>query len=786
MQRESLNITMGTDVMLNDTLTFDGSIFDVSLAEDIEANLVSKLAKRTALEVSVEDNYLVIAIPWVDGRLPGFYGLEVRGTCNGMRWRTYSGSLIRYTVATEPGSAEASTSADPYDITQAIGYRYSDSPLDQVTASVDNAVGTPTVITTYKDRKLDLAFKNLKGERGNGIASITEEDSEEDGGINTVTITDDDGNEHTIHTRNGRQGPPGADRQPVESGDVIIANELGGDETKVMSQKAISDILCPITDLTSEFIDGFVNGNVGQNATVNTAYGSTYIHYRTSDVVDKVFRFKLKSSNSGRWWVKIKDGKVVEKSTDTANSVGEDVVAYDGTFDEIAFNTQSSYSAKYLYKTQPYLEILLGKVQQIQSGMSALDGESDMLSSMEEGYISTTIGKDIKVTSNSSYKYLRTSVVWPGLIYELDVTAGMSGRAWAKVKNGIVVAVSPDTANVRYRGSVVCDGTFDQLVINSKADVAKKLTLKRNFTLTGDEVLFDTAKGMMSNSFAIEELQAHDEVTMPYNGMPLPQNPTELKLLAIGNSFTNNTLGRVKAMLESMGLDDKFTCGITYAAGESLAAEVTAFDNDTSIGTLTYRKQGGEAVTVQNITPKQALDYDDWDVIMLQQASADSADLSSYSNLVALVDRIRVYSKNRPKIIFNLTWALSNSTGQSYGGKYNMYLELMKVAKYLHYNLDMDIVNPLYQAFQQVQNDAVSEGMADLLDISGYHANDYGQVVAAMAFIESVVGVCFNKSIRSVTYRDDYLTNENADALIQCVRTACAHPFVILPDGANE
>ena len=80
-----------------------------------------------------------------------------------------------------------------------------------ITASVvaNDTPGTPAANATMQDGNINIEFEHVKGERGNGIASVTEVISNQDGGINTHTITDTDGQTHTIHTRNGRTGRPG-------------------------------------------------------------------------------------------------------------------------------------------------------------------------------------------------------------------------------------------------------------------------------------------------------------------------------------------------------------------------------------------------------------------------------------------------------------------------------------------------------------------------------------------------------------------------------------------------
>lgn len=253
---------MGTDVVLHDTLIFDGETFDPALSVGITANLVSSLGKRTALEVEVADGGLIIYVPWQE-RNAGYYGLEVTGTCNSKKWATYADSLIHYTRATEMGVAEVTIESDYYDITQVVGFRYSTSPINSVIATVDNEVGTPEVDADYDGKILSFEFHNMKGNRGNGIASSSEVLSPDDGGTNTHTFTDDDGNEHTFHTKNGRKGTQGDSFQPIEDvSGLVLAHTTGQDNTKAMSQKGVTDAVMDSVAIDTSTVDPSIVGTL--------------------------------------------------------------------------------------------------------------------------------------------------------------------------------------------------------------------------------------------------------------------------------------------------------------------------------------------------------------------------------------------------------------------------------------------------------------------------------------------------------------------------------------------
>lgn len=294
--RQQLNITCGTDVVLHDRLIFDGETFDPNLSVGITANLVSSLGKRTALDVQVIDDELLISVPWIDGTLPGCYGLEVTGSCNSKKWATYADSLIKYTKATRIGVSEVTVESDSYDITQEVGYCYSNSPVTFAEVTVDDGYGTPSVDVEYEHRELSMAFHNLKGNgitdidvdeqegdeavntvtiktdadqegtefhvrngrRGNGIASSSEELSDQDGGINTFAFTDDDGNVHEFHSKNGTKGSPGDsavyDPSSPDAPDFVMANTTGQSTTKAMTQKAVTDALTGM--VVNNLVDG--------------------------------------------------------------------------------------------------------------------------------------------------------------------------------------------------------------------------------------------------------------------------------------------------------------------------------------------------------------------------------------------------------------------------------------------------------------------------------------------------------------------------------------------------
>ena len=145
--------------------------------------------------------------------------------------------------------------------------------VGEVHIDVDELGGDhPTADATYQDGQLDITLHDIKGADGNSITSAHMDYEETEDGTPHADVSLD-GNTLNFDFRNmkmrfsdltleerallkGEQGRPGADRQPVEAGDVIIAHGTGDSETMVMDQKSVTE------NLTNLFEKSLVEGEV--------------------------------------------------------------------------------------------------------------------------------------------------------------------------------------------------------------------------------------------------------------------------------------------------------------------------------------------------------------------------------------------------------------------------------------------------------------------------------------------------------------------------------------------
>lgn len=266
---QTLNITVGTDVILNVYLEHEGDAITPSLIDDLQANLITGLGKKTPMEANITADYVVVNIPWVDGRLPGCYSLELTGSINNLAWSAVGKSIIRYTSATETGRSTVVVTGDSYDVTMEVGYYYTDSPIEQVQVTVDDQVGEPYAVSSYVKKKLRMDFHNMKGETGK-------------------------------EGPQGKQGIPGTGAIWTGQGEEIMELEQthGTAINKAMSQAAVTDELVAEwrSKTTAPYSQNYFIGGTPVQWRAGEAATNTCKMYTVSP--GDIFRFTKRGENS--------------------------------------------------------------------------------------------------------------------------------------------------------------------------------------------------------------------------------------------------------------------------------------------------------------------------------------------------------------------------------------------------------------------------------------------------------------------------------------------------------
>lgn len=216
----------------------------------------------------------------------------------------------------------------------------------------------------------------------------------------------------------------------------------------------------------------------------------------------------------------------------------------------------------------------------------------------------------------------------------------------------------------------------------------------------------------------------------------------QVKILAIGNSFSEDATYYLHQIAKTVGIDSKVVN--LYIGGCSLETHMNNVRKDEAL----YLYQINGRITERYVSIKEALLEDTWDYITIQQASHESGILDSYYPYVELLfDYIREFQKDA-KILLHQTWAYEIDSNHSYYDRYHNSQEEMydklKIA-YIDVKTKLGIeMIPCGDLVQEVRKSApfrYDKGEMSLCR-DGYHMHYiYGRYLLAATWYEVIFGL---------------------------------------------
>ena len=214
-----------------------------------------------------------------------------------------------------------------------------------------------------------------------------------------------------------------------------------------------------------------------------------------------------------------------------------------------------------------------------------------------------------------------------------------------------------------------------------------------------------------------------------------------MKILAIGNSFSEDASAYIHQMAESAGYDVQIVN--LYIGGCPLERH---WQNVESNGFYDYHRNGVKSA--RRMTIAEALDMDTWDVIVTQQASHDSGWLCSYEPfLPLLVDYIKSKAPYA-KLYLQETWAYEITSTHGNFMRYNrdqalMYEKLHSCYTQMaeKYQLRLIPSGTVIQRLRQLPEFHVPSGGLSLCR-DGFHMSfDYGRYTLACVWLKTLLGI---------------------------------------------
>ena len=250
---------------------------------------------------------------------------------------------------------------------------------------------------------------------------------------------------------------------------------------------------------------------------------------------------------------------------------------------------------------------------------------------------------------------------------------------------------------------------------------------------------------------------------------PFPEGADTLRVLAIGNSFTENATHYLSAIVDSAGIDRKKlgVYSITYAGARF------------SHWTETLHKDGMvEAARVAGVVSMRArgtlseVVSQPWDVIVIQQASDVSYKWKTFSTLEEYIPMILSLCPNKNVCLaYQMPWSHTLDE-MPYVMTWNINCTQRLAETY-----GIDVVIPVGTAIQLARETRLNDSM--YLTEDNWHLNaGMGQFIASCCWYESIIARCFGTTVlnNSACPKEEY---SEADIKLgrECAYQAALHPF---------
>lgn len=264
-----------------------------------------------------------------------------------------------------------------------------------------------------------------------------------------------------------------------------------------------------------------------------------------------------------------------------------------------------------------------------------------------------------------------------------------------------------------------------------------------------------------------------------YPNYPLPDHPDTLRILAIGNSFSDDATQYLPDLLEAAGIHNVIL-GRLYIGGCTLERHCREFkDNGHEYVYLKSTNNKWETIKkYKQGTFMDGVGDERWDIITMQQGSPKSGRWDSYDPwLGTLIDIVR---KNCPNpeatILWHQTWAYAstytnrNFANYAYDQQY-MFDSIQICVDKARKAYNIPIVIPSGPAVQLMRGTSLKTEKE--LTRDGFHMDyKYGRYLTACVWFESIIKPVFGVSVKGNSFRNAGTDNEVTDkeaALMQKV-----------------
>ena len=248
-----------------------------------------------------------------------------------------------------------------------------------------------------------------------------------------------------------------------------------------------------------------------------------------------------------------------------------------------------------------------------------------------------------------------------------------------------------------------------------------------------------------------------------------------LRILTIGNSFSDDTMQYVYQIAKALGIE-KIELGNLYIGGCTLDTHAKNARGD--LPAYEYRQnKDGEWKTTANYKMSNAITSKDWDFISLQQASGSSGISSTYAELDYMIGYVKDLCPTA-RLVWNMTWAYQQNTTHEEFSKYDsdqmtMYEGILAtVNEVVASSENISLIIPNGTAIQNARTSYVG----DTLTRDGFHLSlEFGRYIAGLTMVYTLTGI----SPENISYSPAGVDENMRTIAVEAAINAVASPFSV-------
>ena len=263
-----------------------------------------------------------------------------------------------------------------------------------------------------------------------------------------------------------------------------------------------------------------------------------------------------------------------------------------------------------------------------------------------------------------------------------------------------------------------------------------------------------------------------------------------LRILAIGNSFSDDGTEYLPALLENLNVENVEVARL-YVGGCTLEQHVNFYDNSEAAYKF-YRSKAGENKWVENpekVTMQYALAMGEWDIITMQQASGFSGMYDCYTPYLGRLIEAVKKAQPQAELVWHMTWSYSSDSNHKHYKHYNNDQQQMNSAidNCLHTLLaefdEIERIVPSGTAVKSLRKSAINNYPKDLTRDGFHMGHGAGRYTLACTWYETLVEPYTGKSMMGNTLRVcGGLVSVSDIVALYCqkaAKTAAKHPFKV-------